>query len=485
MKISLTQQAVENVAGMAVCAAGSDWRADLARIDTATGGKLVAELERQGFRGTPGQSAVFQTHGTLTAPYVVAVGLGDGSTNNVWMGVAQALISRARELKTDKAALHWPARHQTAVAVEAIVEGLRLADYRFTRFKSHAPEATPPRSVALAIESRAPELRTALTRGELFADATTYCRDLVNTPAADCTPTFLAKEARAIGRKQRLTVKIHDAAALERLGMEALLGVASGSEQEPRLIELHYKPAKASKRAIAIVGKGVTFDSGGLSLKPANSMEEQKRDMAGGAAVLGVMRVVRDLGVPVEVRAYVPATENMPSGTAIRPGDVVRAYNGKTIEVLNTDAEGRLILADAMAYAAASKPDAIIDIATLTGAVRAALGPRYAGILGSDNGVIADLIAAGRERGENLWQLPLAEEYRGDINSSIADLKNMGDGYAGTIIGALFLREFTGGLPWAHIDCASTAAAGKPYPGHPRGATGFGGRTLLRYLLAQ
>lgn len=485
MKISLSQHAAERIAGLAVCATGNDWRSDLAHVDSLTGGKLFAELERQGFRGNAGQSVVFQSHGLFPAPYLVAVGLGDASATNVWIGLAQAIVGRARELKTDKVALTLPTRHQNALAVEAIVEGLGLADYRFTRFKSQQQEASVPRSVALALETRAPELRTAITRGELFAQATCYSRDLINLPAAECTPTFLAKEARAVARGQNLHAKIHDAAGLAKLGMNALLGVASGSAQAPRLIELVYKPAKASKRAIAIVGKGVTFDSGGLSLKPPGAMEEQKRDMAGGAAVLAVMSVIRDLAPKVEVRAYVPTTENMPSGTALRPGDVVRACNGKTIEVLNTDAEGRLILADAMAYAAAAKPDAIIDIATLTGAVRAALGPRYAGILGSDNGVIADLIAAGRERGENLWQLPLAEEYRADINSPIADIKNIGDGYAGTIIGALFLREFTGGLPWAHIDFASTAATSKPYPGHPRGATGFGVRTLLRYLLAQ
>ena len=237
----------------------------------------------------------------------------------------------------------------------------------------------------------------------------------------------------------------------------------------------------ASKR-IAIVGKGITFDSGGLSLKHAESMQGQKRDMAGGAAVLGVMSVITRLAPSVEVRAYVASAENMPDGRAIKPGDVLRAYNGKTIEVLNTDAEGRLVLADALAYAAEAKPDVIIDLATLTAAVGAALGRRYAGIMSTDADLARAVIAAGRRAGENVWELPLVEEYRADIDSRIADLKNTGEGYAGTIIGGLFLREFVAGLPWAHIDFSSTVVTDKPFPAHPAGATGFGVRTLLRYI---
>jgi leucyl aminopeptidase len=214
-------------------------------------------------------------------------------------------------------------------------------------------------------------------------------------------------------------------------------------------------------------------------------MQTQKRDMAGGAVVLGVMSALRDLGVTAEVRGYVPTTENMPSGCAIKPGDVLKACNGKTIEVLNTDAEGRLVLADALAYALRARPDTIIDFATLTAAVRVALGPRYAAVMGTDRGLCQQLIRSAAEVGENLWELPLVEEYRRDLDSSVADLKNTGEGHSGTIIGGLFLREFTGGVPWAHVDFSSTAVTDKPFPGHPRGAAGFGVRTVLRYLEAR
>jgi leucyl aminopeptidase len=264
--------------------------------------------------------------------------------------------------------------------------------------------------------------------------------------------------------------------------MGALLGVARGSAQPPRFIELIYRPGGKPTKRVALAGKGITFDTGGLSLKTANAMESQKRDMAGGATVLAVMSAVRKLAVRAEVRAYVPAAENMPGSKAIKPGDVLTAANGKTIEVLNTDAEGRLVLADALSHAAAAKPDVIIDLATLTAAVRMALGTRYAGIMGTQPDLVRRLIEAANACDEGLWELPLVEEYRPDIGSLVADIKNTGDGSAGTIIGGLFLREFVGDIPWAHIDFSSTVMTDKPRACHPRGASGFGVRTLLRYL---
>ncbi len=323
--------------------------------------------------------------------------------------------------------------------------------------------------------------RAQLRRGSLAAAATCYARDLTNLPADTATPRYLASEARKIARRQKLQVRILDERGIHAAGMGALAGVARGSSQPPRFIELVYRP-RGARKTIALAGKGVTFDSGGLSLKHAQAMEAQKRDMAGGAAVLAVMSVIGDLAPAAEVRAYVPATENMPGGGAIKPGDVVRAYNGKTIEILNTDAEGRLVLADAMSYAVAGKPDVLIDLATLTGAVRMALGPRYAAIMGTNPALVRALTAAASECDERLWELPLVAEYRPDIDSNVADIKNTGAGSAGTIIGGLFLREFAGNVPWAHIDFSSTVVAEKPFPCHPRGATGFGVRTVLRYL---
>jgi leucyl aminopeptidase len=272
---------------------------------------------------------------------------------------------------------------------------------------------------------------------------------------------------------------------MAREGLAGCLAVARGSAEEPRFVILRYIPAAPAspRRRVAIIGKGITFDSGGLSLKPAKSMETMKYDMAGGATALHVVSVAAALALPVEVTAYVPATENLPGGRAQKPGDIIRYANGKTVEVLNTDAEGRLVLADALLLAARDKPDAIVDLATLTGGARIALGALYACVLGNDQTLVNRLLDAARETGEGLWQLPLVREYRDDLKSSIADLKNVG-GDASTIIGALFLGEFVDGVPWAHLDIAGPAFADKDLALAPRGATGYGVRLLVEYLRA-
>ena len=486
MKISLSQQAATRAkADVLFYAVGARWRTELEAADNAVAGRLVAELGRQGFEGATGEVAVFQAHGALGAPYLVAVGIGDGTGTAPWHGLAQAVVSRSAELKASRATVAVAHAQELAPALELFGEGLLLSAYHFSQFKSRESKQVRLAAVRVAVDEIRAPLHAALERGAAIGRATCYARDLINLPAGVATPAFLAKEARSIGRNQKLAVKVIDAAGMKRLGMGALLGVAQGSTQAPTFLELVYKPKGKANRVVALVGKGVTFDSGGLSLKPASGMESMKRDMAGGATVLGVMSALRDLAPAVEVRAYVPATENMPSGSAIKPGDVLTALNGRTIEVLNTDAEGRLILADALSYAVEREPDLIIDVATLTGAVRAALGPRYAAIMGTDRRLVSELIAAGQHCGENLWELPLIEEYRSDIDSSVADLKNMGNGYAGTITAALFLREFVGKIPWAHIDFSSTVVTSKPFPGHPAGASGFGVRTLLRYLATE
>jgi leucyl aminopeptidase len=263
--------------------------------------------------------------------------------------------------------------------------------------------------------------------------------------------------------------------------MGAILGVARGSRNEPRLIEMRYEPAAAPRRHLALVGKGITFDSGGLSIKPATGMESMKRDMAGGAVVVAALQAAAALKLPLRVHGYVACAENMPDGDAIRPGDVLRAFDGKTIEVLNTDAEGRLVLADALGYAARQRPAAMIDFATLTGAVRTALGKRYAAIMGNDTALVGECLAAARTSDEGLWELPLVDEYRSDLDSPIADIKNTGAGHAGTIIGGLFLREFVAGLPWAHIDFSSTVVS-DGYAAHAKGPSGYGVRTAIRLL---
>jgi leucyl aminopeptidase len=314
----------------------------------------------------------------------------------------------------------------------------------------------------------------------VYARATALARDLANTPAADLAPLDLASAAQRLA-PAGLRVRVHDRRALERHGMEAILAVGRGSQQPPCLIEISYRPRRPARRRIALVGKGITFDSGGLSIKNADSMQMQKRDMAGGAVVLAALSALPALDLPIEVHGYVPAAENMPSGTALRPGDVLRVCSGTTVEVLNTDAEGRLVLADALAYAVRRRPDVILDFATLTAAVRAALGPRCAAVMGTDRHLVATLLAAAADANEMLWELPLIGEYRRDLDSRVADLKNIGDGPAGTITAALFLREFVGDVPWAHVDFSSTVMS-DGFACHPKGASGYGVRTLLHAL---
>ena len=486
MEVTLSPgSAIHSTADLILIAAGARWRSDtVAALDEQLSGAFTNEIERQGFAGSEGEAALFQTQGRLRARSVLVVGIGDGAVPTPWYKLAETTVRRAADLKARTAAVVLPHEHVSAEVLEILAEGLPLAAYTFDRLKSRNPKRPQPlqRVTILAGEAGA-GWRSALARGGAMARATCYARDLINLPAAVVTPTYLAMEARRIARHQRLRLRVLDAPALKRLGMGALLGVAQGSAQPPRFIELIYRPRGTPGRRVALAGKGITFDSGGLSLKPADAMQTQKRDMAGAAAVLGVMSASRDLALPVEVRAYVPSTENMPGGRAIKPGDVLCAYNGTSIEVLNTDAEGRLVLADALSYAAAAKPDVLIDLATLTAAVRAALGARYAAIMGTDPSLVRALIAAAQACGENLWELPLVAEYRSDLDSGVADIKNIGEGgTAGTIVAGLFLREFVGSVPWAHIDFSSTVMTDKPLPCHPRGATGFGVRTLLRYL---
>jgi leucyl aminopeptidase len=482
MKVSLsTKDPVKTAADLLVIATLGSWSLHVQSLDRACRGKLVAEAKRQAFAGKPGQTAFFQTHGTLPVPYVLLVGLGDPTLSRSWYDLAQTAVSRAASVNARRLAMAVGGS-ETLRTIELLAQGVLLANYSYQEMKATTRTEPRLRDLAILVSAAGKDTRNAVERGVMIAQATCYARDLTNRPADIVTPTYLADEARRLAEENGFTAAILDEAGIKDAKMGALLGVGRGSVHPPRFIELIYRPPNKPTKRVALAGKGITFDTGGLSLKTAATMEAQKRDMAGGAAVLAAMSVVRPLGVRAEVRAYVPAAENMPGGGAIKPGDVLTAANGKTIEVLNTDAEGRLVLADALSHAVVARPDVIIDLATLTGAVRMALGPRYAGIMGTQPQLVRALIEAGRECDEGLWELPLVDEYRQDIASSIADLKNIGDGSAGTIIGGLFLREFVGAVPWAHIDFSSTVMADKPRACHPRGATGFGVRTLVHYL---
>ncbi|HKC84515.1 MAG TPA: leucyl aminopeptidase, partial [Blastocatellia bacterium] len=326
------------------------------------------------------------------------------------------------------------------------------------------------------------EVGRGVERGRIIAEATNFARELINEPANVITPTELARRAEDMAREHGLEFDALDEARMKELGMGAFLGVAQGSAEPAKMITLTYAPKTESKETIAIVGKGITFDTGGISIKPSDGMEKMKYDMAGGATAIGAMRAIAQLKPQVKVIGVVPTTENMPGGRAQRPGDVVRAMSGKTIEVINTDAEGRLILADAVAYARKLGATRIIDLATLTGAVSIALGDVYVALLGTDQAWIDKILAAAKKAGEKVWQLPLDKDYREQIKSEIADIKNVGGRKAGTITGAYFIREFAEDTPWAHLDIAGTAwnENGKPYLAI--GPTGVGLRTLVNLV---
>lgn len=463
-------------------------RGHAARLDRALRGLLARALAAERFEGKPGEVTQVFARDRLRASRVVAVGLGPAgaTTPETLRRAASAAARRARDLGARSLAVPlWPAGGSAAVRAQALVEGALLGLYRFERYR--APVEPERRLDWLVLVVPDPAERAAARdgarQGELTAEATVFARDLINEPANAVTPARLAQVAEELAAAGGLQVRVYDRTECAALGMGAFLGVTQGSAEPPRFIHLTYAPRGRARRRLALVGKGITFDSGGLDLKTAEGMERMKSDMAGAAAVLGVMKVLPRLAPPVEVHGLIPATENMPSGSAYRPGDVLRALNGRTIEVTSTDAEGRLTLADALAYAVREvRPDEIVDVATLTGACSIALGPLCAGLFATDPALGRRLQAAAAAAGEAVWPLPLLEEYREHLKSEVADLRNTGPRPGGAITAALFLREFVGTTPWAHLDIAGAAFADRELPYAARGGVGFGTRTLLEYL---
>jgi leucyl aminopeptidase len=374
-----------------------------------------------------------------------------------------------------------------AEAAQAVVEGLLLGSYRFDRYKTDADAPARLETVTVLGTARwdAKAVRAALARGEVVSGSALWARDLVNTPARDMTPAVLAKAAEEMAKEVGLEVKVWDEKQLEKGGFGGILGVGQGSVNPPRMIELAYRGAAASQAPIALSGKGISFDSGGLSIKPADGMEAMKGDMGGAASILGTMRAIALLKPKVNVIAAIPSAENMPSGSATRPGDVLRHYGGKTSEVLNTDAEGRLVLADSLAFLAEKEPRLIVDTATLTGACMVALGEDVWGVFSNDRALARDLLAHGEATDEPGWELPLHRPYRRIIDSDVADVKNLGKRWGGAITAALFLADFVGDVPWAHMDIAGPAFADKAGDFTTKGATGVPVRTLVSFVLAQ
>jgi leucyl aminopeptidase len=372
-------------------------------------------------------------------------------------------------------------------ALQATAEGLLLGSYRFDRYKTNANGNRSVLEQVTLLGSGRSDARGAkrtLDRAQLISESVEWARDLVNMPALEATPDYLAKEAQRMAKETGLRVKIWKKAELERGGMGGILGVGRGSANEPRMIELEYSGGGRAA-PIGISGKGITFDSGGLSIKDAKNMETMKCDMAGAAAMLATMRTIALLKPRVNVIAAIPSSENLPSGSSIRPGDILRHRGGKTSEVLNTDAEGRLVLADALAYLAEKKPRVIIDAATLTGACMVALGDQITGVMGNDQRLIEDIIDAGGRVGEPMWELPLYREYKSQIESNVADVKNIGERWGGAITAALFLAEFVGDIPWAHLDIAGPAFTERGGDYTPKGGTGVPVRAMVEYILTQ
>jgi leucyl aminopeptidase len=446
----------------------------------------AAELDRaflaaRGFEAKPGEVLPLLAEDGTT---VLAVGMGDRDaiTAETFRKVGAAIARNARSSQSIATTVVDVAPRSVgrSRAAQAVVEGAALAAYEFGSYKSSPKPSAIERFTVVAGDRAA---REGARRGARVAEAVALARDLVNEPPGTLTPTRFADIAVEVGERSGLDVTIFDEEriAAERLG--GLAGVAAGSDEPARLIRMEYRPDGGGSRTVALVGKGITFDSGGLSLKTGAGMMTMKDDMGGGAAVLGAMSALRDLEVDVHVIGFIPATENMPSGKATRPGDVLRARNGKTIEVLNTDAEGRLILADGLSLAVEEQPDLIVDLATLTGAQIVALGMGIAAIMGNDDSTNDELRAAGDRAGERLWPLPLPGEYRSHIDSDIADMKNIGrTGQAGTIIAGLFLKEFVAEVPWAHLDIAGPGWSEEDEGYTRKGGTGFGVRTLLELL---
>jgi leucyl aminopeptidase len=455
-------------------------------VDRALGGSLADFMAEAEFEGKAGQALAVPTGGRLGVKAAVLIGLGTRAELTVddFRTAGAALARRARKVASVATTLvdAVPESLERAAAAQALVEGVVLGGYQYLEYKTEGKPSLLESVVVLARGGAA--VRRAIERGEVVSAAVVWARDIVNLPAAQKSPAEFAKAAQQLLRGKSVKVEVLEPAALAAQRLGGILGVGQGSEQEPRLVKMTYAP-KGARGSIALVGKGVIFDSGGLSIKTGSGMETMKTDMSGAAAVIAAMSALAALGVKAKVTGYAPMVENMPSGKAIRPGDVLEFRNGKTAEVLNTDAEGRLILADALALAAEEEPDGIVDLATLTGACMVALGDKIAGRMGNDDGWGAEVQAAADRAGEPVWPLPLPKQYRKLIDSEIADLRNIGTtSYGGALTAGLFLEAFVADVPWVHLDIAGPARAGADDGYLVRGGTGFGVRTLLELVTA-
>jgi leucyl aminopeptidase len=465
-----------------------------AAVDQAAGGLVSRAIEMKDFKGEPNETLLlYPMQGPAKRVLLVGLGKPADLTPERIRSTAASAARRSRDVGAKQAAAPLFGKG-TPVPIEdaaqAFAEGALLGTYQYLEYRTKDREKTKILTrldVLLPEEKLRSKADAAFARGVTIGGAVNYVRTLAAHPGNHATPSFLASEAQRIAEdpKRRLRCTIFDSAKMKDLGMGALLGVAKGSHEPPRFILLEYACGDPAAPTIAIVGKGLTFDAGGISIKPSLGMQEMKFDMCGGAAVLGIMSVLAESGVKVNVVGAVPSTENLPGGGAYKPGDILKSYSGKTIEIQNCDAEGRLILADALAYVGRNhKPSAIVDMATLTGAVVIALGHYGAALLSNDDSLAARIEESSRRSGDRVWRLPIWEEMNDHLKSDYADLKNIADSSAGggTITGAAFLGNFVEGIPWAHIDIAGTAYWEKDRPHLPKGPSGFGVRLIVDLL---
>jgi len=455
--------------------------------DAKLGGLLAAAAADERFEGKAGQSLTLHTHGKLAARRVVLLGIGKAAAFDA--ADARHLAARAAKLagasNSKSFALVAPTGRDDERFLQLYVEGALLGRYKFGRYQTAEDAKRPDPVEAFAVVTSAKSAEAfarAAKRAEIIASSVAKARDLINEPAGYMTPRRMEEEARALAKAHGLTIDVLGPEKCRELGMGMFLAVSQGSVEEPRFIHLVYKPAGTPKKKVALVGKGVTFDSGGLSLKPNEGMLDMKVDMSGSAAVISAIAAIAQVGSPYEVHAFTALTENMPSGSSYKLGDVLRSMAGKTVEINNTDAEGRLTLGDAITYALKQKPDEIFDFATLTGACVVALGPHTAGVMGNNEDLSKAWLAAAKSAGEDMWPLPLSPRLRDQLKSEIADMRNTGERWGGALTAGLFLKEFVGETPWVHVDIAGPASADKEFGYISKGGVGFAVSTMVEYL---
>lgn len=473
---------------LAVGVSGKNWLKDptLLKLDHACGGELLKSIKQEEWKAKAGDTFRFNGHGRLKAKRLLLVGLGEGElTLNAQRLMA---VKAVRALIAKGSSLGLLAPRAEPAALSVLSDGITTGAYRFARYLTgdRKPKHSLKRAVILLDQKEKPsaEARAAVAGGQAVGESVNLARDLVNLPANDLTATGLANVAVAESKRFGVSCKVFDKKGIEKLGMPLLLAVNRGSTEEPRFFHMTYKPGLAKCPKVVFVGKGLTFDSGGLCLKTADGMMDMKMDMAGAAATIGIVLAAARLQLPVEVHGVVASTDNMTGGNAYRPGDVYPSRDGKTVEIINTDAEGRLVLADALAYARALEPDYMLDHATLTGACMVALGSFRAGLFSNDDALRQAYEAAAKQSGEKFWSMPLDDDMRDQLKSGIADLKHTGSRNGGAITAALFLREFVGKAKWAHLDIAGPGMGSEAHGINPKGGTGFGVLTALEFLKA-